>query len=335
MGKAPKQVNKEREVDLRLSDTPLPAVPGPEAPDNEPSEPSGEKASTVSEPRTRSHRRATGPRTAPGKQRSSLNAQKHGIFSKSLLVRNESPRDFSILLNGLREDFQPDGTLQTALVERLAMILWRQRRVTEAESAAIDEAIYFSDIDPAMTQIAEVWGCSRSGESAGGMLKHSDNPLVVLQAIEMLKSFRDRFNKFGFQDDCWLLKKLYGVDYNGGVPYGSLYHAYFQSKKAADSSTRNGGTDSGEDLKNKMLKKIDEEIERLKFIADGYTRLSIKRNQFKTAAALVPPLVVSERLLRYETHLSREFGRTLSLLERLQRTRLGQPITPSIGVQIT
>ena len=43
----------------------------------------------------------------------------------------------------------------------------------------------------------------------------------------------------------------------------------------------------------------------------------------------------TERLLRYEAHLSREFDRTLSQLERLQRMRKGQQVLPPIKVEVS
>ena len=42
-----------------------------------------------------------------------------------------------------------------------------------------------------------------------------------------------------------------------------------------------------------------------------------------------------DRLLRYETHLSRESDRILSRLERLQRTRKGKPLPPQLDVNIS
>ena len=50
---------------------------------------------------------------------------------------------------------------------------------------------------------------------------------------------------------------------------------------------------------------------------------------------LVPKYEVLGRLLRYEAHLSREFDRTLSQLERLQRMRKGQPVLPPIKVEVS
>jgi hypothetical protein len=39
-------------------------------------------------------------------------------------------------------------------------------------------------------------------------------------------------------------------------------------------------------------------------------------------------------LIRYEAHLSRDFDRSLSQLERLQRIRLGQAVPPTLRLEI-
>src|SRR5260370_36411454 len=49
-------------------------------------------------------RKAGGPRTPDGKQSSKLNALKHGIFSKAILLKNESQSEFNSLVNGLLND---------------------------------------------------------------------------------------------------------------------------------------------------------------------------------------------------------------------------------------
>ncbi len=326
---------KPHKTDGKLSSTPLRARSRP-LQRNESSDDRGTEPITVLEPETRARRRASGPRTAIGKQRSSLNAQKYGIFSKGLLVGDESPCEFKLLLKGLRDDLQPKGTLEPVLVENLAIILWRKRRVIGAESAEVDEAISYAAIDTLMAEIDEVWECSRSGESAGGMLRHHNNLHILRHAIEMLRTVRYGLKEFGFQKNPWLLRKLYGLDHDGAAPYGSVFQIYLNcSKRAEDSSTGNGGTDSAEELKRKMLNILDKEIERLQGFMAGSALINIERNQCKRAAALVPAPAVLERLLRYETHLSREFDRTLSQLERLQRLRLGQPVLPSIDVRLS
>ena len=71
-------------------------------------------------------RRATGPRTPQGKERSKFNARKHGLFSKAILLQNESRTEYDALLDGLMENFQPQGKLEIVLVEYLATLLWRK-----------------------------------------------------------------------------------------------------------------------------------------------------------------------------------------------------------------
>jgi len=71
-----------------------------------------------------------------------------------------------------------------------------------------------------------------------------------------------------------------------------------------------------------------EKLRKLQELA-GAGRIAYKRD-----AAFVPAPAVLERVLRYESHLSREFSKTLADFERLQRKRLGQPVVPPINVQI-
>ena len=327
---------KPQKTDGKFSSTPLRAGSRPKARPNEPSDLPGTKAITALKPETRARTRASGPRTAIGKQRSRLNAQTHGIFSRGRLVGDESPREFTFLLEGLLDDLKPEGTLERILVDQLATILWRRRRVIRAEAAEIDKAIHSSVLDTYMAQSKEVWECSRSGETTGGMLKHEENQLILREAIFMLTVVRCGLEKFGFRGDPWILRKLYGLDHDDAAPMGSVFHLYLSlSKPAEENPTGDGGAESEQDRKNKMLKVLDDEIKRLEDLREVSLALCIKRIQYDKLTHLVPPPAVSERLLRYETHLSREFDRTLSQLDHLQRMRLGQPVLPPVNVRLS
>jgi len=83
-------------------------------------------------------RTSTGPRTDLGKERSKLNAVKHGIFSGVLLMGSESSNEFEGLLAGLRETLQPVGAVEELLVDLLAVSYWRCRRLLIAERAEIE-----------------------------------------------------------------------------------------------------------------------------------------------------------------------------------------------------
>ena len=80
-------------------------------------------------------RKGSGPRTKEGKAKSRQNALKHGIFSDIVVLEGESRAEFDSLLLGLRNDIQPEGTLEAFLVEKLAAIIWRLRRQMIADGA--------------------------------------------------------------------------------------------------------------------------------------------------------------------------------------------------------
>ena len=86
----------------------------------------------------RNAQRSTGPRTEVGKARSRLNARKHGLTSKMLLIVGETSNDFDELRAELLEEFDRRSAFECELVERVAGILWRLRRVPFFEAAILD-----------------------------------------------------------------------------------------------------------------------------------------------------------------------------------------------------
>lgn len=84
---------------------------------------------------------ATGPRTELGKQRSSRNAIRHGIFSESTLLKGESRAEFESLRIELWEALRPEGRLEELLVDKLASISWRYRRFLLAETGEIRKQV--------------------------------------------------------------------------------------------------------------------------------------------------------------------------------------------------
>ena len=80
--------------------------------------------------------KSTGPRTAEGKAVSRANAVRHGALAQVVVVEGEDADDFGALLGALKADLSPVGALEEALVEKVAMAIWRGRRLIAAESAA-------------------------------------------------------------------------------------------------------------------------------------------------------------------------------------------------------
>lgn len=76
---------------------------------------------------------STGPKTPQGRVKSSANASKHGVLSERFLSNYEDQNLFNEMRDGLIGDFNPSSTLESLLIDRLAILFWRERRLAMAE----------------------------------------------------------------------------------------------------------------------------------------------------------------------------------------------------------
>lgn len=133
-----------------------------------------------------------------------------------------------------------------------------------------------------------------------------------------------------------ILKSIYGYQDGGPEPYGLRQMALVLEKLLSSAeSVQQGKEDSKDppDVKKIGDEAICREILRLAKLHDDVEKVETLRREHNVVGARVPSQEVSDRLLRYEAHLSREFDRTLSQLERLQRIRSGQPVLPKLEVR--
>ena len=77
---------------------------------------------------------STGPRSAAGKARSSMNALKSGIYSKSLTIPGEDPAKLTTLTEEYFERYRPALPEQRDLVDILVRSTWTLRRLAAAEA---------------------------------------------------------------------------------------------------------------------------------------------------------------------------------------------------------
>jgi hypothetical protein len=70
-----------------------------------------------------------------------FNAMKHGILSKLTVLAHEDQTEFADLLAALVDEHHPTGMTERHLIEELASIIWRKRRVLLAEGAAINRGL--------------------------------------------------------------------------------------------------------------------------------------------------------------------------------------------------
>ena len=70
-----------------------------------------------------------------------FNAMKHGILSRLVVLAHEDHAEFADLLAALIDEHRPAGMTERHLIEELATIIWRKRRVLLAEGAKINEGL--------------------------------------------------------------------------------------------------------------------------------------------------------------------------------------------------
>lgn len=92
--------------------------------------------------------KSTGPQSEEGKAASSRNALKHGVLSTRAVSEYEDGDEYQALLNQLVEELEPVSIIECTLVERIANLLWREKRLAAAEANKITSGNRFADAHP-------------------------------------------------------------------------------------------------------------------------------------------------------------------------------------------
>ena len=125
---------------------------------------------------------STGPRTPEGKARSSLNALKHGLFSRHFDLAagplKEDRAEFDAFAAELAAEYQPEGTEETVLVDRMAALWWRLQRL------AAQQQTYLADRLPGyvpLVALEESEACTLMEARLDRMLRAARKDLLARQ----------------------------------------------------------------------------------------------------------------------------------------------------------
>ncbi len=87
----------------------------------------------------RNAQRSTGPNTPQGKAAAARNSTKHGLRSQDALLSDEDGEIFGHMQRELYYQLQPQGEVETFLLKRIAMGIWRLQRMLRVEAALFEE----------------------------------------------------------------------------------------------------------------------------------------------------------------------------------------------------
>src|SRR5207245_9468548 len=73
--------------------------------------------------------KAAGTKTPEGIQKSAMNAVRHGLTGKTLVLCNESQAQFDALTERYIQKFQPQDEVDMELIEDIVAARWRMQRI--------------------------------------------------------------------------------------------------------------------------------------------------------------------------------------------------------------
>lgn len=236
-----------------------------------------------------------------------FNAMKHGILSRLAVLAHEDSAEFADLLAALLDEHQPAGMTERHLIEELATVIWRKRRVLMAEGAKINEGLK-SAVNSAASVIKSAAPFQRGiGDKNADLREFMEGT-----PEEIAERQRDAAL------DLAATEKAAAILRKGGP------NAYAKARRALIQESRDWWDEHVEDEEHPAT-------------ADGldeFIRVSLEPlcNRMLLEARFTPAIKTQtlgeglqahrlEKLNRYETHLDRKFERTLAMLLKLKDLR--------------
>jgi len=275
------------------------------------------------ESRRRNARKSTGPRTAAGKRRAALNALKYGRYAtrqtleQSMLLLGEDPAEFHAFRNSLMEARQPADAVERMLVEDIAALAWKKRRLNRAQQGlqlrnlellelgrhrrALEVGRESADISQEEVLRSGLRGASRSPARFGEILSQLETLTALVERLDFS------------QDIDAVITLLYGQTPTlRGAQIAGLY-----------GQLREQGTESEEaaELAAGLKLAIEEET---RDVVEEYTLFLQEHVHVSPAlrdSALAPVHPQWTAIVRQEYALERLIERKLKLLNQVQRTR--------------
>ena len=236
-----------------------------------------------------------------------FNALKHGILSRYTVLSHENHADYERLVTALMDEHLPAGATEQHLIEELASVIWRKRRVLQAEGATINKGLKES-ARSAKTVIpaAAPFEMGLSGENTDIRNLMDLKPADVAESQQSARHDIDATNKASA-----ILRK-------GGD------HAYDKALRALLLGTRTWWQEYVDDEEYSA-----DATGLAAFITEHVTPfVDQQEKESRHHDAIVNQTIGEglqayrlEKLSRYETHLDRKFERTLAMLIKLKDLR--------------
>ena len=275
------------------------------------------------ESRRENARKSTGPRTAAGKRRAALNALKYGRYAthqtveQSMALLGEDPRQFHAFRDSLLAARQPADALERMLVEDIAMLAWKKRRLNRAQEGLQLRNLEVLELDrhrQALEVGRETADISQDEVLKSGLRRASRSPARFGEILSLLETLTALVASQDFSQDIdSVITLLYGQTPTlRGAQIATLYR-----------QLREQGTESEEAREIAAVLKLAIE-EETRDVVEEYTLFLQEHVHVSPAlrdSALAPIHPQWTAIVRQEYALERLIERKLKLLAELQANR--------------
>ena len=278
--------------------------------------------------------KSTGPRTPQGRAISKMNAVKHGILSKQVLVRGqilqESDEELEALHRRFWVEYQPAGPVEEMLVDQIVTAHWRLRRALTAESGEIALSVDTGQRrrSRGMGPVMQWLQWSAQTDTIHAMEKSALGNAIL---GDWLREIRDAVEAEGaLTADA--VQKLAG---NFGGKPSSLLHELDAFRRKLEAAPERLDAPLRERQKAETLAFLDRKIGGFRRSQERCVDEEEYEEDARQAAAVLPSSETLDKILRYETKLERQMYRAMAQLERVQRMRHGEAIPAPLSVEVS
>jgi hypothetical protein len=259
-----------------------------------------------------------------------FNALRHGVLSRYTVLPWEDPDEYRQLLDEIVSAHKPDGPVEEHLVEELAGVIWRKRRLRMAEGAAFQRGLksalrpFNSTVE---TALAHVGGTGKNGY---------EEPIDAIRATG--QETREELADLA-ADEAKTEKALQILGRGGPDAYEKALAALREDTRQWWEETvgvEEDGIDYDDDYADEPAPRYTADASGLAlFLTREVLPFYVGRRRELENRHLIKAHTFGEafspdrldRIARYEVHMDRKLEKTLAMLIKLQELR--RPNSPA------
>jgi hypothetical protein len=187
---------------------------------------------------------STGPKTAAGKKRSSLNAYRHGLTGQTIILPAEDLDAYTAFTRTFFDDFKPVGIREKQLVRSLADTSWRLNR-----AAALEHNLMGLGFDEHQNSIVTEHPEAHAALVITEAMREQNRMLSVLglHTARLSRHFKETMKQLDeaqekrFATEATHMREaaaLYQMDQEQGLPYNPLEDGFVFSNSEIETYIR-------------------------------------------------------------------------------------------------